>query len=111
LYLLIANAGRLLTRGEILSAVWGPDYLAQSNVVDQYVHTLRSKLQNHWKQPRFIATVPGEGYGFVVTETAEPRPESVLMSPRPEPVVRLTRSDQLSNHRRLVSESDRRVDR
>jgi two-component system KDP operon response regulator KdpE len=81
LYLLIANAGRLLTRDEILSAVWGPDYLAESNVVDQYVHTLRSKLQNHWKQPRFIATVPGEGHRFLVTETAEPRPESVLVSP------------------------------
>ncbi len=85
LYLLIANAGRSLTRDDILNAVWGSDYVSESNVVDQYIHNLRTKLENHWKQPRFIATVPGQGYRFLVTETAEPRPESVLIQPGPEP--------------------------
>jgi DNA-binding response OmpR family regulator len=85
LYLLIANAGRSLTRDDILSAVWGPDYAAESNVVDQHIHSLRTKLENHWKQPRLIATVPGQGYRFLPTEAVEPSPESVLIQPWPEP--------------------------
>jgi len=85
LYLLIANAGRSLTRDDILTAVWGPDYAAESNVVDQYIHSLRTKLENHWKQPRLIATVPGQGYRFLPTEAAVPSPESVLIQPWPEP--------------------------
>jgi DNA-binding response OmpR family regulator len=65
LYLLAANAGRLLTRDEILDYLWGTDYVAESNVVDRHVRGLRVKLQNDWKRPRYIATVPGKGYRFV----------------------------------------------
>ena len=72
LYLLAANAGRLLTRNEIMDQLWGADYVAESNVVDRHVRNLRIKLQNGWKQPRYIATVPGRGYRFVATATEEP---------------------------------------
>ena len=65
LYLLAANAGRLLTRDEILDHLWGVDYAAESNVVDRHVRNLRAKLQNDWHRPRYIATVPGKGYRFV----------------------------------------------
>lgn len=65
LYLLAANAGRVVTRDEILNALWGVDFGPDSNVVDRHIHDLRVKLQNGWKTPRFIATVPGEGYRFV----------------------------------------------
>jgi DNA-binding response OmpR family regulator len=67
LYLLAANAGRLLTRDEILDYLWGVDYAAESNVVDRHVRNLRAKLQNGWRNPRYIATVPGKGYRFVAT--------------------------------------------
>ncbi len=67
LYLLAANAGRLITRDEIMDALWGVDYAAGSNVVDQHVRSLRSKLQNDWRKPRFIATIPGQGYRFIPT--------------------------------------------
>ena len=60
LYLLAANAGRLLTRDEILDHLWGVDYVAESNVVDRHVRNLRAKLQNDWRRPRYIATVPGQ---------------------------------------------------
>jgi DNA-binding response OmpR family regulator len=66
LYLLAANAGRVLTREEILDTLWGPDYVAGSNVVEQQVRNLRARLQNGWRRPRFIATVPGRGYRFVL---------------------------------------------
>ena len=67
LYLLAANAGRLLTRDEILDHLWGVDYAAESNVVDRHVRNLRAKLQNDWHRPRYIATIPGKGYRFVPT--------------------------------------------
>ena len=69
LYLLAANAGRLLTRDEILDHLWGVDYVAESNVVDRHVRNLRAKLQNDWRRPRYIATVPGRGYRFLPTDT------------------------------------------
>jgi len=67
LYLLAANAGRLLTRDEILDHLWGADYVAGSNVVDRHIRNLRVKLQNHSRRPRYIATVPGRGYRFLPT--------------------------------------------
>jgi two-component system, OmpR family, KDP operon response regulator KdpE len=65
LYLLAANAGRLLTRDQILDYLWGADYVAESNIVDRHIRNLRIKLQNHSKRPRYIATVPGRGYRFL----------------------------------------------
>ncbi len=70
LYLLAANAGRVVSRDEILDALWGTDYVAESNVVDRHVRALRVKLQNDWRHPRFIATVPGRGYRFLPQFTA-----------------------------------------
>jgi two-component system, OmpR family, KDP operon response regulator KdpE len=72
LYLLAANAGRLLTRDEILDQLWGADYVAESNVVDRHVRNLRIKLQNGWRHPRYIATIPGRGYRFVPSATEDP---------------------------------------
>lgn len=71
LYLLAANAGRLLTRDEILDHLWGVDFISESNVVDRHVRNLRAKLQNDYHRPRYIATVPGKGYRFLPTATAE----------------------------------------
>mgnify|MGYP000144329734 CR=1 FL=1 len=71
LYLLAANAGRVMSRDEILDHLWGVDFVAESNVVDRHVRNLRAKLQNNWRRPRFIATVPGHGYRFVATSAAE----------------------------------------
>ena len=65
LYLLAANAGQVVSRDEILDALWGVDYVVESNVVDRHVRSLRAKLQNDWRHPRFIATVPGKGYRFL----------------------------------------------
>jgi two-component system KDP operon response regulator KdpE len=67
LYLLAANAGRLLTRNEILDHLWGADYVAESNIVDRHIRNLRVKLQNHSRRSRYIETVPGQGYRFLPT--------------------------------------------
>ncbi len=69
LYLLASRAGRVVSREDILDAIWGTDFVAESNIVDRHVRSLRIKLQNDYRHPRFIATVPGEGYRFVPTFT------------------------------------------
>jgi DNA-binding response OmpR family regulator len=65
LYLLASRGGRVVTREEILDAIWGTDFIAESNIVDRHIRSLRIKLQNDYRHPRFIATVPGQGYRFV----------------------------------------------
>lgn len=67
LYLLAANAGRVVTREEILDALWGIDYVAESNVVDRHIRKLRQRLNDDWRRPRFIATVPGRGYRLLAS--------------------------------------------
>ncbi len=67
LYLLASRSGQVVTREEILDAIWGTDFVAESNIVDRHIRSLRIKLQNGYKQPRFIATVPGQGYRFIPT--------------------------------------------
>lgn len=74
LYLLAANAGNVLTREQILDALWGTDFVIESNVVDRHVRALRAKLQNDWHKPRYIETVPGTGYRFVPAAETEPKP-------------------------------------
>jgi len=41
--------------------------VAESNIVDRHIRSLRIKLQNDYRHPRFIATVPGLGYRFIPT--------------------------------------------
>ena len=67
LYLLASRSGRVISRDEILDGVWGTDFLAESNIVDRHIRSLRIKLQNDYRNPRFIATVPGKGYRFIPT--------------------------------------------
>jgi DNA-binding response OmpR family regulator len=67
LYVLASRAGRVITREEILDTPWGTDFVAESNVVDRHIRSLRIKLQNDYRRPRFIATVPGAGYRFIPT--------------------------------------------
>jgi DNA-binding response OmpR family regulator len=69
LYLLASRGGRVVSREEILDAIWGTDFVAESNVVDRHIRSLRVKLQNDYRKPRFIATVPGRGYRFIPTFT------------------------------------------
>jgi DNA-binding response OmpR family regulator len=67
LYLLASRGGQALTRDEILDAIWGTDFVAESNIVDRHVGSLRIKLHDDYRRPRFIATVPGVGYRFIPT--------------------------------------------
>lgn len=65
LYVFLAHPGETVTREAILANVWGQDSAVTSNVIDRHIRDLRVKLGERWRQPRFIETVPGQGYRFI----------------------------------------------
>ncbi|MFC3687142.1 winged helix-turn-helix domain-containing protein [Aquipuribacter hungaricus] len=64
LELLVRNADRVLTRGQIIDRVWGADYVGDTKTLDVHVKRLRSKVEPHPSRPRHIVTVRGLGYKF-----------------------------------------------
>jgi DNA-binding response OmpR family regulator len=59
---LVANAGRVVPRDEILEAVWGGQHATDSNVIEVFVCHLRSKIGD--RDNRTIQTIRGVGYFF-----------------------------------------------
>lgn len=64
LELLLRNAGRVLTRGQLIDRVWGADYVGDTKTLDVHVKRLRSKVEPEPSTPRYIVTVRGLGYKF-----------------------------------------------
>lgn len=58
---LVENQGIVLTREDILSNIWGYDYMGETNIVDVYIRYLRSKIDDPFEQ-KLIKTVRGVGY-------------------------------------------------
>lgn len=69
---LMTHPDDLLTRDRLLDVVWGWDYPAGTRTVDTRMAELRRALGDDPNQPRFIETLPGEGYRFIATVRAEP---------------------------------------
>ena len=68
LYVLIANAGRVVSREDIIDSVWGADAEPNSNLVDRHIRDLRRKLQDDWRRPNVLATMRGQGYMVPITD-------------------------------------------
>jgi two-component system response regulator RegX3 len=64
LELLLRNAGRVLTRGQLIDRVWGSDYVGDTKTLDVHVKRLRAKVEPDPGAPRHIVTVRGLGYKF-----------------------------------------------
>jgi two-component system response regulator RegX3 len=64
LELLMVNAGRVLTRGQIIDRVWGSDYFGDTKTLDVHIKRLRSKIELHPSEPTIIVTLRGLGYRF-----------------------------------------------
>ena len=62
LELLLRNAGRVLTRGQLIDRVWGSDYVGDTKTLDVHVKRLRAKVEEDPSDPRFLVTVRGLGY-------------------------------------------------
>jgi two-component system response regulator RegX3 len=64
LELLLRNAGRVLTRGQLIDRVWGADYVGDTKTLDVHVKRLRSKIEPDPANPKNLVTVRGLGYKF-----------------------------------------------
>lgn len=64
LELLMVNAGRVLTRGQIIDRVWGSDYFGDTKTLDVHIKRVRSKVEVTPSEPTIIVTVRGLGYRF-----------------------------------------------
>ena len=62
LELLLANAGRVLTRDTLISRVWGDDYVGDTKTLDVHVKRLRAKVEDDPSRPTRIVTIRGLGY-------------------------------------------------
>ncbi|EMQ97169.1 response regulator transcription factor [Paeniglutamicibacter gangotriensis] len=64
LEMLLRNAGRVLTRGQLIDRVWGSDYVGDTKTLDVHVKRLRSKIEPEPAVPVHLVTVRGLGYKF-----------------------------------------------
>ncbi|BDZ63708.1 response regulator transcription factor [Agromyces mangrovi Wang et al. 2018] len=64
LELLMRNAGRVLTRGQLIDRVWGSDYFGDTKTLDVHIKRIRSKIEHTPSDPVMLVTVRGLGYRF-----------------------------------------------
>ncbi len=64
LELLMENINRVLTRGQIIDRVWGPNYFGDTKTLDVHVKRIRSKIEDDPARPVHLLTVRGLGYKF-----------------------------------------------
>ena len=64
LELLLRNAGRVLTRGQLIDRVWGSDYVGDTKTLDVHVKRVRAKVEPDPRAPQHLITVRGLGYKF-----------------------------------------------
>ena len=61
---LLRNAGRVLTRGQLIDRVWGADYVGDTKTLDVHVKRLRAKIEKDPTNPITLTTVRGLGYKY-----------------------------------------------
>ena len=64
LEMLLRNAGRVLTRGQLIDRVWGADYVGDTKTLDVHIRRLRIRVEPDPSAPRRIQTGRGVGYRF-----------------------------------------------
>ena len=64
LELLLRNAGRVMTRGQLIDRIWGANYVGDTKTLDVHVKRLRAKIETDPAAPRHLVTVRGLGYKF-----------------------------------------------
>ena len=64
LEMLLRNAGRVMTRGQLIDRIWGADYVGDTKTLDVHVKRLRGKIETDPANPNLLLTVRGLGYKF-----------------------------------------------
>ena len=62
LEILLRNAGRVMTRGQLIDRIWGADYVGDTKTLDVHVKRLRAKVEIDPAEPQLLVTVRGLGY-------------------------------------------------
>lgn len=68
---LVKNKGKVLTRDQLLSAVWNYDFAGDTRIVDVHISHLREKIEENTRKPVYIKTVRGLGYKMEVPKKNE----------------------------------------
>ena len=64
LEMLVRNAGRVMTRGQLIDRVWGSDYVGDTKTLDVHIKRLRAKIEVNPSEPKLLTTLRGLGYKF-----------------------------------------------
>ena len=64
LEVLMRNAGRVMTRGQLIDRVWGSDYFGDTKTLDVHIKRIRSRIETDPGRPSMLLTVRGLGYRF-----------------------------------------------
>jgi len=64
LELLASNPGKVYSREELLTTIWGTEYPGDARTVDVHIRRLREKLESNPSEPRYVRTKWGSGYYF-----------------------------------------------
>src|ERR1700730_3301253 len=87
LLFLAQNPNRLITKDELMQAVWGETFVEEGNL-KQYISHLRKALGDNSEDPRLIVTIARKGYQFTanvsVTEAADTRRQAPVQVPTTE---------------------------
>jgi two-component system KDP operon response regulator KdpE len=86
LYYLMTHAGRAVTYGKLLTAVWGPEYREELDYLRTFVRQLRKKIEADPSNPQYLLTDPYVGYRFVELSLT---PEAEAESSSPQQVSKL----------------------
>jgi two-component system, OmpR family, response regulator RegX3 len=68
LSMLVQNAGRAISRTELIGQIWGRDYFGDTKTLDVHIKRIRRKLEDDTEEARRIVTVRGFGYKFVPSD-------------------------------------------
>jgi predicted ATPase len=107
---LVENAGRLVTRDELMDAVW-PDTNVQPEVLRRYILEIRRALDDHPASPRFVQTFPKRGYQFIASVSDGPaaNPSGSDVSTEKEIVGRDAAMADLDRHLAIARGAQRQV--
>lgn len=64
LEMLLRNAGRVLTRGQLIDRIWGSNYVGDTKTLDVHIKRIRAKIEEDPAEPSIITTVRGLGYKY-----------------------------------------------
>ena len=114
LEMLLRNAGRVLTRMQLIDRVWGSDYVGDTKTLDVHIKRLRAKMEPDPANPRHIVTLRGLGYkyealaqpcaGVGLRTSSSPRlrlrrPQRLLQRAWESPVAPRSRRRRIRRHR------------